>query len=632
MNAHYIKENKGTETPTLAVYFDTESATTVGISQEEIDYYMDQQRLDTRLMWPEIRTAEKQRRHKRFDHRHTHYLTCACFVRDKSETWRDYYGATLNQFWADVSEFVRTRKRCYVFAHNARYDVLVSGAVPLLRAEGWSIVGFSESNPFFMRFTKGNSTIMIISTTNYFPDATVKALGEMLGIPKLTIEYSGHDPEKALTYCRRDVEIIKQTMEKLYMMIQTENLGNFGMTIASLSFNAYRHKFMEKASITLHREVPALILERDAYAGGRNEAWRIGPQPGVISCYDVNSMYPSVMLDCQFPTRLVSFRKSGTIADLRRAIERGYLCIASVQISTSCPVVPVKDKRLIFPVGTFWTSLCTPELRYCLDHDLIDDVAALAIYDSKKLFTSFVEYFYEARLQAKASGNQIMTYFYKRLLNSLYGKFGQKRNVFELKDSDCDPDDCYESRVYDVATGQTQFFKAFGGSLFVKLDLPDGENEAMNSFPAIAAHVTSYARMRLWHYIELAGMENVVYMDTDSVFVTAAGAERLEASGVVDPSKLGLIKLEKQTDHCIIRGCKDYTFGEVSHIKGIPKSAVQLTDTDYLTMQWPGIAPHIKAGNLHGYETKVVLKSLKREYEKGTVDPSGKVLPFIRND
>jgi hypothetical protein len=305
--------------------------------------------------------------------------------------------------------------------------------------------------------------------------------------------------------------------------------------------------------------------------------------------------------------------------------------VADAHVVTDKPCFPLKDERLLFPVGRYWTSLASPEIQYGLQNGLIDEFQNVNVYQGKKLFTDFVDYFYNKRLEAKAAGNKIMDYFYKILLNSLYGKFGQKSLIFELIDSGIDPTLCYDQQIYNMETHEREMYKVFGGSMFRRIEKPDGENESRHSFPAIAAHVTSYARMLLWRYIEMAGVENIFYMDTDSLFVNEAGSQRLQQAGVVSPTELGKIKLERTEQVCELRGCKDYTLGATVKIKGVPKSALQLDSNHFLSAQWPGLTAAIKTGKMQGYGTHLILKHLTREYKKGIVGSSGRVQPFVMN-
>jgi DNA polymerase elongation subunit (family B) len=201
---------------------------------------------------------------------------------------------------------------------------------------------------------------------------------------------------------------------------------------------------------------------------------------------------------------------------------------------------------LIFPVGNFETFLSTPEIIYALEHGHIKKVLAINIYEKANIFSEYVEYFYNMRLEAKAKGDEVRTLLYKLFLNSLYGKFGQKSNHWE-KVGEADPTEVKLERIYDVDTKKFITVKIFGGGIFRKNDLEEGENESFYSFPAIASHVTSYARMLLWKYIETAGIENVYYTDTDSLFVNLEGYKNLEKANYLNEDTLGLLKLEYQS-------------------------------------------------------------------------------------
>jgi hypothetical protein len=629
MTHHYLPQNQSNRIPEHLVYFDSESATETGYPDAEVAQFMEDIKNETPRQdrWGKVIKPT----HAEVNHVHQHYLTVACFVDRGSESWRHYDGEQLNDFWSDVSSFVTAKRKVVVIAHNARYDVLVTGAVPQLVALGWTVTAFSEHTPFFMIFENGKRKIEIISSTNYFTVASIKMLGEMVDLSKLEQDYASDDAAAALPYCTRDVEILKKTMESLLTLIKEENLGNFALTIAGLSFNAYRHQFMHKDTISIHRFKEPLKTERQAYCGGRNEAWQLGTVEGPVYLYDVNSMYPCVMQLNKYPVKLMSRYHHIALDKVKELLSRGYLIVADAHVVTDKPCFPLKDERLLFPVGRYWTSLASPEIQYGLQNGLIDEFQNVNVYQGKKLFTDFVDYFYNKRLEAKAAGNKIMDYFYKILLNSLYGKFGQKSLIFELIDSGIDPTLCYDQQIYNMETHEREMYKVFGGSMFRRIEKPDGENESRHSFPAIAAHVTSYARMLLWRYIEMAGVENIFYMDTDSLFVNEAGSQRLQQAGVVSPTELGKIKLERTEQVCELRGCKDYTLGATVKIKGVPKSALQLDSNHFLSAQWPGLAAAIKTGKMQGYGTHLILKHLTREYKKGIVGSSGRVQPFVMN-
>jgi hypothetical protein len=654
---HVLNQSKKTETPSLLAYFDSESWANTEISEADIE----------------------QAKLGKVESEHKLYLICCTFLRKAkkggyTERLEDYYINDLNpdtwtqdsadhissSFWHDVDNYIPKGRKLVMFAHNAKYDSIATNCVPALVDLGYTVTAFSDSNPFFLKLSKysediaGNfstdKSIVILSSTNFYQCSLAK-LGDKFGIPKTEIDYEMSSISEAVPYCRNDVLILKTAMTSFINFVINEDLGNFSMTIAGQAFTAYRHRFMNK-KIYIHKSEESLILERDAYAGGRNECWNIGRIDGPIYKLDFNSMYPFRMKTEIYPTKLISYNKHCTIDELKYFIyKRNFLTIANVKVNTDVPVFFKKCGKLTFPVGEFTTTLSTPELKYALEHNMILEVNKVNVYQSADIFSGYIDYFYDKRLEASANEDEILKFLYKLFLNTLYGKFGQKCCNYELI-GQADPKVIKEERVFDADVGTEYIIKIFGGSIFKKEPLPDGKNDAFNAFPAISAHVTAYARMGLWHCIEIAGQENIYYMDTDSLFMNKIGYERMVAAGLVDAHRLGAMKLEpiveekKDKDGNIIqpeilisngvtiKGLKDYKFDEwsKSKIKGVSKNSKYIgQDKDgndqYINQVWRGFAKFIKEGQLNHYKNELMIKTLKREYDKGLI-VNGKVIPF----
>lgn len=587
---HQLQKNHRREMPDLAIYFDSES------------------RVD-------INTLE-----------HNPYLVVACYCRysRKREIWRAYSSEELEQFWEDVAVFGgKKKKRVYIYSHNLAYDVIVTGGIPCLCRRGFKVTNWFEKGPVFL-ITMQNEfgkKLEFVSTTNYFAEPLAK-LAKTFGLEKLEYDYVNGSFEEALIYCRRDVEIVKVAVEAFRQIVKEENLGTMARTIAGQAFTSFRHRFM-RDRIYIHNNIECLKLEREAYSGGRVECFRLGRFEGNFYTYDVNSMYPFVMRENLMPVRLVSYRKRNKPADLKRMIDAGYLVIAKCLIQVDKPEIGCKlGKNFIFPIGTFWTTICTPEIIYLLERNQILEVAETAVYLGAKIFARYVDYFYQKRQDAKAGGNMVKDKMYKLLLNSLYGKTGQTGEIWE-RVGDADPEQVGLLEVINEINETIDRIKIFGGSMFKLVR----EQESYNSFPAIAAHVTAYARMVLLSYIQAAGWENVYYCDTDSLFVNEAGRARLEK--YADETRLGAVKLEEQGTNLIIHAPKDYVFGTKIKRKGVKKSSRQISENEFETEIWPHLNYFIKKGRLVGYMNYRQLKKLHRQYNKGWVIENGTVLPLI---
>lgn len=607
-----------------------------GARPDYICYFDSEARVDTELLPDDIRHLMNGG--GSIERPHDTYLICATFSGPSGSVSHAFYGQDFKREFAETLDSFHVGKSLYLFAHNAKYDVLATGLIYQLCVLGWRVSMFADDNPFIieLRHAETKRKIIILSTTNYF-QCSLASLGETVGLEKLEAAYNA-TLDKAIDYCLRDVEIVRVAVERLIRFVETENLGPFRRTVASLAFSAYRNCFMVE-KLYIHNNPAALAVERRAYAGGRVEAFRLGRIPESTYYVDINSMYPYVMQSQHYPTKLISFWKRAGTDTVLELIAKGYLICADCVVDTDVPIYPFRGLKLEFPIGRFETALSTPEIEEGIQRGIIREFRNVAIYESANIFADYVDYFYQKRLSAKADGDKVSEYFFKILLNSLYGKFGQRAERWE-KIADADIAEC---RVMSVNGWKN--VKVFGGGEWM---IAGKGEEAFDSFPAIAAHVTAYARMLLWRYMEIAGRENVYYCDTDSLFVNRDGYTRLQA--VIDPDKLGYLKLEGISSSVTIRGCKDYDFGGTTKTKGVSKSAISLQAlvnagrlsideipekfhdelaNYYVSTRWGGIPTFLRAGNIGSYRNELFVKHMSRVYDKGVVDDSGLVTPKV---
>lgn len=295
--------------------------------------------------------------------------------------------------------------------------------------------------------------------------------------------------------------------------------------------------------------------ERYAYYGGRTEIFKRGEQ--VTYSYDVNSMYLSIMRDCEIPDVITGKYIDNKPPNWRKYLKK-YLGIWHVKITCPdkvyLPLLPVRmDGKLKFPVGTFtgyWTSI---ELNKALEIGYkINQVYDFLYYrHSKKYFTELAKFVWTKRKEYKALNNRGMDLMIKRIGNSLYGKFAQRNsdNYFgRLAD--------YKEDLPDVLE-----FIEYKGEIWIVIK---GElRPSKHEFPAISAFITSYARLRLYQAME-SNQDTLIYVDTDSVKLTS------KAKGIDVGKELGQWGLESAGEVVIFHRPKLYG----NKRKGVPKRAV----------------------------------------------------------
>ena len=207
------------------------------------------------------------------------------------------------------------------------------------------------------------------------------------------------------------------------------------------------------------------------------------------------------------------------------------------------------------------------------------------------------------------------------MLNSLYGKFGQKADVWK-KIGDCPDEPDRVELCFLAGVNGVRQIRYLLGEVFELI----GFEESFNSFPAIAAHVTAFGRMHLWELMQTVGIENYFYCDTDSLIINSRGLRKLENQ--LDDFTLGGLKIEESMSRLNIRGLKDYTTASKTVIKGIRKNAVEIRSGVYQQEQWPSFKGLLRSNDVNTYTVKQITKTLNREYTKGTVNPDGSIEPL----
>jgi DNA polymerase elongation subunit (family B) len=359
--------------------------------------------------------------------------------------------------------------------------------------------------------------------------------------------------------------------------------------------------------------------------GGRTEVFRMGRVRGPVHCLDVNSMYPAVMATESFPTSLRLFARNVSIAELTRWLE-AHAVVARCRLRTERRRFACVHKgRLVFPIGRLSLALTTPDLKDALEHGEVESVECAAVYDQAPIFARFVAELYSLRAKATAAREDVSSWLLKILMNSLYGKFAQRGEKWETIGQT--KDRSVQSWVeWDVVGGQRYRFRQFGGAVQQRSVEPEGHD----SHPAIAAHITAYARARLWSLIQLAGPAEVFYVDTDSLFVSHRGLSRLRPH--LDSARLGALKYERRHEWLRVFGAKDYATPDKRVTKGVRASATWLAPNVVSQEQWSSLPGLLGSGQLKAPTTRNVVKTLRRVYEKGVVEIGGSVSPLDLRD
>ncbi|KAM7460644.1 hypothetical protein LguiB_036035 [Lonicera macranthoides] len=311
------------------------------------------------------------------------------------------------------------------------------------------------------------------------------------------------------------------------------------LTVSSLAMRIFRMWYYDHNKWSIH--IPSVNEDkfiRHGYYGGRSECFI--PYGNDLYYYDVNSLYPYIMLSCDMPGGKPVWEgnlENRELSELYGFIEAYVECPDTI----SRPFLPYRSKEgmLLYPTGKFVGIYFSEELIYA--RNMGYNIIPLRGYLFEKKTSPFKEYvsdLFEKRMEAKKAGKEGMAYVIKMLMNSLYGRFGinPDLNISEIcnklrKDYLVD-----NARILNVTRLNDE-------NSHVSYIYSEDSKTQKWSPPRIAAvqlsaAVTAYARIHMFPHIN---RDDCYYTDTDSVVLGNPLSEEFVSSSI-----LGKFKLEEE--------------------------------------------------------------------------------------
>lgn len=550
------------------------------------------------------------------------------------------------QFWEFVSSRLSKDRPLWLYAHNMPFDLGAVGGWKVLASDKceWDTAIF-EHGIFFCRGTLEGFPIVLCDSGNYYK-CRLATIGRAMGLPKMDMPSFSDSDSLWIPYCRNDVLVLAKGMDTLIQFWRTHELGPWQPTIASLAFSAFRHRFM-RTKVLVHDYWDSLRLERAAYYGGRVDTPYIGQVlESPIVEYDYSSLYPSTYLET-FPVRYDMFMINPKPYLLKELLTRRSI-LADVTLRTHDRTYPCRrGARVFHPHGDYRTVLPDAELRVAIESGHVRYVHAVSVHHIDKVFAPYLDFFYPLKEKYGAEDNEAFRTICKYLLNALYGKTGQQtprwiawgddcRRVLErqygLSEGDLDE---YAGRYMpmDGCSGTTTF-KGIPESIPIRnywgeVEVQCGKTESRDSVPAIAATVTSYARLKLTAAQTAAGQGNWYYSDTDSVWVNTRGEQGLIDAGLTGHGEIGRLERKRAFANLTVHGRKDYEAEEIIKIKGIRNPKEPDPDGNYPQLHFPSALSQLRQKLHDGVFLSLVVKHLRRNVDWCIVGENGQTSPLV---
>lgn len=440
----------------------------------------------------------------------------------------------------------------YIYAHNLQFDLFAT--FPEM-PEGFEAF-HNGSSLIYAKYRDNNDhTWEFRDTGNIYPWFSVEDLGEVVDLPKLEMDFdriSSMDKEKVEEYNIRDSRICYEFVKFVDKTLR-ELGGKLEITAAKTALNFFRRNYQSKPWNQPTKDIVDKMYR--GYYGGRTSPFVKGKVEDVY-VYDIASLYPYVMSKIEFPDP-DSIRITRNEREIRRNLDRyeGMSLVTVKAPEINKPILPYRtEDKLLFPTGEFTSWQTHNELEFARDNGYVVKNVHTQIYseESFKPFEEYVQDLYNLRMEWRDDGNSAEV-IAKLLMNSLYGKFGQK----------VESDGGFYRPIEDYKAKDLVGKETINGYVLEK-----PEPKLFNHIqPLLASYVTSAGRIELYKWINKS---NALYCDTDSVMTT-------KKLGVSDEKVLGEMDFEGHFDAIYIFGPKFYILenseGVKIKCKGVPFDA-----------------------------------------------------------
>lgn len=332
--------------------------------------------------------------------------------------------------------------------------------------------------------------------------------------------------------------------------------------------------------------------ERNSYFGGRTEVFKkrfnhkLKSNKNKRDLYyvDINSAHPSGML-LDMPYKYIDTKiLNGLVVDIddicdyflyeAEATYKGddKYFIQNLLKREGGSIVALKETGK----NHYWGI----ELKEAIKNGCEVKIYMIDTYENKKVFKEFADYIYNERLKIKKS-NPVLAEYYKLILNSLYGKFGQ--NAFTSSQLCSELNDMY--KLLNNETNILVNFTEIKDKLLIEYKKINQEENNIGSLVRFSSYIACTTRCKLSELMRDVGWDNVYYCDTDSVFTSKKPNDKF-----LDDKKLGKWKIETEgTTICEavfiapkIYRYETYKGKEGKASKGVSKD--KLTKKDYYNL------------------------------------------------
>ena len=485
--------------------------------------------------------------------------------------------------WQYVSNFTRKRERTILVAYNLAEQIRLGQVLEIMPELGWQLRRFSlREDVSMVSWERDKAALIMIDAKSWLP----QSLHEIARLSATLLDARPDQSDAVadqLAWAEQACLVLDRSIGALRDWIKENEMGNWRPTGAGMAWANWRHSHYTH-KVLAGSDDERLAIEAASVGAGRAEAWRYGLQedPPYFE-WDLPLAYPRAALDAALPVSY--FAESSSHKPDRHLIhspDRRTLIEATVHQDVS--ILGVKHEgRWVWPTGTIHGWWWDDELATARNYGADIKIDHAYTYRAKPVLAAWAGWIIPFIEAPDSPATPIQRAAVKHWSRSLIGRFGLRYDDWQPVDVPVDPG-IYSTYLVDDIEGITSRLMVVGKQTWRTTERRYGSD----SVPSIMACIMSECRSRLWHLMNIAGTDHVIYVDTDSLICDQIGSDRL-AAYVATGEGWGLRK--KHTHSSLeILGVRQLITQDSRKIAGVPQSSLRTGQRQFVGNVTEGIS------------------------------------------
>ena len=491
--------------------------------------------------------------------------------------------------WQAVSDAARPKARTVVVAHNLAYDLGLADGLRILTTMGYKLERLTLSHGHVgFDAVRGEDHLVLVDSLTTLP-TTIEALGKILGVGKPKLPGEDAPAEMWWTRCRTDVEILMASYLAIVDALRGRDLGCWARSGSGIGWNTMLRRHLS-AKVLVHERDDVRLLEQAAAHAGRAEAWRHGVLQGSTwTEWDFESAYGNVMATESLPAYLYD-EVAGVSMTSIRSTYGPWRWLVNARVETDLPVLPCTDKRgTFYPAGTMTGWWWDVELMAAEDEGASIEVIGAHRYRGSPWLATWAQWVLDTVWDTSTPEARILGIAAKHWQRALVGRTAMRYRTWTEV-----------GEAWSTGIGYLPLADLDTGRLGACLELDGRRFEAWertwadSALPQVLSSVIAHCRVNLWRAMRVAGLEHVVYVDTDALITDAEGSRALQHA--IDAGELGSLRAKARMTKVTIHGPRYVVGAQYERIAGVPRGRRKVAEHTYAAHRTEHLAEAIAGG------------------------------------